>query len=221
MNDINYSTYNIYTFSHSDISQRIVQNDCSDGRCAFIVADCGRTFHPTTFRVGTTTSGKPLSLYIVQKRFSPHYLAAVLNSIVGETMLFDEDVQPNKRYVNKTRLLKVKFRDVPQGVQLAIGRCNEVLQLIDDLPSNFVNARFFALVEKRFWMLQNLLVAEMYCQNQPAFQGVSLISVWMPYADRLKEITIESIALVYADMFKPDSTLRNKLEVITTLFKFV
>lgn len=221
MNEINYSIYGFLSFSSNDISQMLKQyDDCTDGCIPFVEADCRKSFHSTTFRVGTKPSGRPLSLFIIQHTLQPHFLASVLNSIVGETMLFDETVQPNKRYVNKARLLKVKFREVPSEVQLAIGRCNEVLQLLDQMPSNFANARFFTLVEKRFRMLQNLLVAEMYCQNEPAFRDVCLIGAWMPYAARLKDPTLESIALVYADIFRADSTFRSKLEVIATLFKF-
>lgn len=219
MTEINYSEYNILSFSNTDITQRLKQ-DCLDETVPFVEADCGKTFHPTTFRVGVKPSGRPLSLFIVQHTFYPHFIAAVLNSLVGEAMMFDEDLQPSKRYVNKSRLLKIQFPDVPREVQVAIGRCNEVLQLIDQLPSNFANARFFSLVEKRFRMLQNLLVAEMYFQDQPAFSGVNLIGVWMPYAERLEVPTLESVALVFADMFKADSNFRSKLEVIATLFKF-
>ena len=218
MTEINYSEYNILSFSNLDITQRL-SPDSSEKNDPFVEVDCGRTFHPTTFQVSEIPSGRPLSLFIKQHTLRPHFIASVLNSIVGETMLFDEDVQPNKRYVNKARLLKVKFLDIPRDVQVAIGRCNEVLQLINQLPSNFSNARFFGLVEKRFRMLQNLLVAEMYCQNKPAFRDVCLIGVWMSYAERLENPTLDSIALMYADIFSPESTIRSKLEVIASLFK--
>lgn len=220
MKEINYSAYPIYSYSPSDIIQRYAQNNCFGEGYPLIEADCGKVIHPSTFRVEVKPSGKPLSLFIVQHQFSSHFQASVLNSFVGETMLFEENMPANKRYVNKSRLLQARFLNVPRDIQVAIGRCNEVLQLIDDLPSNFANVRLFALVEKRFRMLQNLLVAEMYCQDRPAFRGANLIGTWMPYAERLENPTLETIALVFADMFKADSTLRSKLEVMDTLYKF-
>lgn len=217
MEKIDYSRYDIIHISPNEILRILPFERLIDKTREFVVVDCGVPYHSTSFNVSSEPLRNPLALVIDSNELLPNYIATVLNSTVGKTFLFGKVTAQQKMYVKKDKIAGVGFKKIPCEMQSVLGKCGQVIQFIDKATVDQEKARLFDLIKNRFTILQNLLIAEMYQQNQQAFRGLDLFSLWEPYANSINEITEETLTRVYSEMYSPNSLLRSKVEIVSAL----
>lgn len=217
MEKIDYSSCDIIHISPNEILRILPLDRYIEKSREFVVVDCGVAYHSNSFIVSREPLRNPLALIIDSEKLLPNYIVTVLNSSVGKGLLFGKVNSQQRLFVKKDKIANVDFKNLPHEIQTVLGKCGEVLQYIDKLSVEPTRERLFSSIRNRFKLLQDLLISEIYLQEQDAFKGESLVSLWEPYAKSINVITEETLTRVYWDMYSPNSLLRSKIEVVSTL----